>query len=100
MLRIMLWSIRAFKYKVAYSSEKQRQASEMFSKTDDTKNFAKFTGERLCWSLFFNKVADFQPATLFKKKLQHRCYPVNFAKFLRTSFLKENLRWLLPKKHK
>ena len=27
------------------------------------------------------------PATLIKKSLWHRCFPVNFAKFLRTSFL-------------
>ena len=25
-----------------------------------------------------------RPATLFKKRLWHRCFPVNFAKFLRT----------------
>ena len=42
-------------------------------------NFAKFTGKQLCQSLFFNRVADL---TLFKKKLWHRCFPVNFAKFL------------------
>ena len=28
-----------------------------------------------------------RPATLFKKRLWHRCFPVNFAKLLRTSFL-------------
>ena len=28
-----------------------------------------------------------RPATLLKKRLYHRCFPVNFAKFLRTSFL-------------
>ena len=28
-----------------------------------------------------------QPATLLKEKLQHRCFPVNFAKFLRTTVL-------------
>ena len=42
------------------------------------KNFTKF---------FFNKVADLKPATLLKKKLWHRCFPVNFVKFLRTPFL-------------
>ena len=26
------------------------------------------------------------PATLFKKRLRHRCFPVNFAKCLRTRF--------------
>ena len=30
---------------------------------------------------------SFMPATLLKKRLWHRCFPVNFAKFLRTSFL-------------
>ena len=43
---------------------------------------------------FFNKVAGLRPATLLKKRLWHRCFPVNFAKFL-TSFFTEHLRWLL-----
>ena len=34
-------------------------------------------------------------ATLLKKRLWHRCFPMNFAKFLRTPFLTERLRWLL-----
>ena len=33
--------------------------------------------------------------TLLKKRLWYRCFPVNFAKFLRMSFLTEHLRWLL-----
>ena len=51
------------------------------------KNFTKFTGKHLYQSLFFNKVAGLRPATLLKKRLWHRCFPVNFVKFLRTSFL-------------
>ena len=51
------------------------------------RNFANFTGKHLCQSLFFNKIADLRPATLFRKRLWHRCFPVNFVKFLRTSFL-------------
>ena len=42
------------------------------------RNFAKFTGK------FEFRLS---PATLLKKRLWHRCFPVNFAKFLRTSFL-------------
>ena len=38
---------------------------------------------------------DLRPATLLKKRLSHRCFPVKFAKFLRTTFLSEHLRWLL-----
>ena len=45
--------------------------------------------------LFFNKVAGIRPATLFNKRIWHRCYPVNFTKFLRTPFLTEQLRWPL-----
>ena len=30
-----------------------------------------------------------RPATLLKKSLWHRCFPVNFAKFLRTLFLQK-----------
>ena len=41
-----------------------------------------------------------QPATLFKKRLCHRCFPVKFAKFLKTSFLTEHLQWLLSKRWK
>ena len=45
-------------------------------------NFVKYTGKHLCQSLFFNKVADLSPANLLKKRLWHRCFPVNFAKIL------------------
>ena len=34
--------------------------------------------------------------TLLKNRLWHRCFPVNFAKLPRTTFLTEDLRWLLP----
>ena len=30
-----------------------------------------------------------------KKRIWHSCFPVNFAKFLKTPFLREHLRWLL-----
>ena len=69
--------------------------SQMFLKIGVLKNLANFTGKHLCWSLFFNKVAGLRPATLLKKRLQHRCFPVKFAKFLRTPFFTEYLRWLL-----
>ena len=32
------------------------------------------------------KKVSLRPATLLKKRLWHRCFPVNFAKFLRTPF--------------
>ena len=57
-----------------------------FERKGFLRNFAKFTGKHLRQSLFFNKVAGLRPATLLKKRLWHRCFPVNFAKFLRTFF--------------
>ena len=50
------------------------------------KKFTKFTGKQLCRGLFLNKIAAFKPATLLKKRLRHRCFPLDFAKFLGTSF--------------
>ena len=44
---------------------------------------------------FLDKGAGFRPGTLLKKRLWHRCFPVNFVKSLRTPFLTEHLRWLL-----
>ena len=36
-----------------------------------------------------------RPATLLEKRLWHRCFPMNCAKFLRAPFLTEHLWWLL-----
>ena len=44
---------------------------------------------------FLNKVVGLRPATLFKKRLWRRCFPVNFAKFPRTPFLQNTSGWLL-----
>ena len=35
-----------------------------------------------------------RPATLLKNRLRHRCFLLNFAKFLRTCFVTEHLWWL------
>ena len=56
-----------------------------------------YTGKHLRQSLFLNKAAGFRPATLLKKRLWRRRFPVNFVKFLRTPFLQHNCKkgWLL-----
>ena len=45
------------------------------------RNFAKFAGKHLCQSLFLNKVERLAQ-TVLKKRLWHRCFSVNSAKFL------------------
>ena len=72
-------------------SDSQKQPPEV----NVLRSFVKFTGKHLCQSLFFNKVAGFRPAILLKKKLWHRCFPVNFAKLLRTPFLQNTSGRLL-----
>ena len=64
-----------------------KQPPELFCQKGALRNFSKFTGKHLYHSLFFNKVAGLRSATLLKKRLWQRCFPVNFAKFLRTLFL-------------
>ena len=61
------------------------------AKKDVLRNFTKFIGKHLCQSLFFNKVSGLRPTTLLKKKHWHRCFNVNFVKFLRTLFYIEQL---------
>ena len=76
---------------------------EMFCKKSVLRNFAKFTIKHLCKSPFFNKVAGLRPAALFKKKLRHMCFPVNFANFqehlfYRTPLVAASLRTHFRKK--
>ena len=56
----------------------------MFCKKGVLKNFAKFTGNFLYQSLFFNKV----PGCSFSLD---QVFPVNFAKFVGTPFFIEHL---------
>ena len=65
-------------------SLRDRSYSEAVSQRCSLKKvfLAKFTGKHLCQSLFF------------KNGAWYSCFPVNFMKFLRTSFLKEHLWWL------
>ena len=68
---------------------------EVFCKKGVLKNFAKFTGKQQCQSHFLIKLQALGPDI---KRPWHRCFPVNVAKFLRTSFLTEHLLWLLLSK--
>ena len=37
--------------------DRQKKLSEVVYKKDVFKNFAKFTGNHLCWNLLFDKIA-------------------------------------------
>ena len=58
--------------------------SQMFYRISDLNNFAKLTGKHLYGGLFLMKFQAWGlgPATLLKKRLQHKCFPVNFQEHL------------------
>ena len=77
------WRVKAVDY--CHKSRNSRWRCSI--KKGVLKNFAKFAGKHLCHSLFFNKLAGFRPGIFLKKRLWHKCIPVNFRKFLWTPFL-------------
>ena len=58
-------------------------------------NFAKIHRKTPVPGLFCNKVAGLAPSALLKRRLWHRCFPVNFVKFLRRPFSKNTSGRLL-----
>ena len=65
----------------------------MFYKEGVLKNFPKFTGKHCGRVSFLIKLqaSGLGPATLLKKRLSCRRFPVNFEKFPRTPFFTEHL---------
>ena len=79
--RMIVEKLKTFSYtRVFFSDIKHSRSSrpEVFCEKGVFNNFGKFTGRHQCQSLFF----------------WHRCFPVNFVKFLRTPFCIEHLWWL------
>ena len=58
------------------------------------RNFTKFTGKHLCQSLIKTLIKTLNKNFIQKQTLA-QVFPVNFAKFLRTSFLKNTSGRLL-----
>ena len=74
--KVVKKNVRSFKYHlVPYKKLLNCSPSTFF-----LKNFANFTGKRLCWSLFLIK---FRPSGLIKKCFQDSSFGVKFARFLR-----------------
>ena len=59
---------------------------ELFCKTGVLKTFSKFTGKRLCQSLFFIKVTGLRPAALLKKRLWHSFLSVDLQGLIQVNF--------------
>ena len=78
-LQVSFSDVVIFTHNFSKYSKCRSSRPEVFYRNGVLRNFAKFTEKHLCQSFFFNKVA-----TLLKKRIWHRCFPVNFAKLLRT----------------
>ena len=61
----------------------QKQPLELFKKRC-CKKFFKFHRKTILLKSLFNRVAGLQVCSFIKKRLQHRCFPVEFTKLLRT----------------
>ena len=59
---------------------------KLFFEKGVLRNFAYFTGKHLCWSLFLIELQEVR--SFIKNRLWHRCFLVEFTKFLRTPNLK------------
>ena len=73
--------------------QKTFQCSQPFANVLQIRCCCKFPDNHkkyLCWSLFLIhtliKLQDWWPATLLKKRHQHRCFPVNVLKCLKKTF--------------
>ena len=56
-------------------------------KIDALKNLAIFTGKHLRWRFFI--------INFIEKRLQHKCFPMNIAKFLGTAFYIKHLPFIM-----
>ena len=70
--------------------KQQKQSPEVFSEKGVPKNFNIVTRKHLWWSLFSVFGVNF-----IKKRLQHRCFPVNITKILKTLILEKTSKRLL-----
>ena len=71
--------------------------SQMFYKIGVIKSFANFSVQHLCQSHFLIKIIKKVTLLLIKmiflkKWLQHRCFPMKFAKFIRICFSQNTFR--------
>ena len=64
----------------------QKQPPETFYEKGCSQKFHKIHRKTPVPKSLFNKIGGLRPAILLKKRLWHKCFPVNFSNFLRTHF--------------
>ena len=76
---------------------RQKQSPEFFCIKAVLKNFSIFTRKHLCWSLFLIKLQTFRSLDekFYWKRLEHGCFSMSIAKFLRILISRNICEWLL-----
>ena len=84
LLKLKLWYTRFFMQAVTLGLTSEA-VIQWCSVKEVLLQILKTSQENTCVpESLYNKVASLRPATLFKKRLCQRCFPVNFIKFIRT----------------
>ena len=66
---------------------KSHETADLFTFTEEILNGKPFCAVVSVLESLFNKISGFQAGNFIEKRLQHRCFPVNVTKLLRTAFL-------------
>ena len=92
-IKLQIWRLanllRRDSKQVPWERNYRRSRSQLFFKKGVLKKIRKFYRKIPVLASPFNKVADLKTCNFVKNRLQHRCFPVKFEKFLRT-FLLQN----------
>ena len=78
-------------FHISQTSSIQKQPPEVFCERRCSWKFRKIDRKTPAPESLLSKVAGLRHANLLKKRLAHRCLPVNFAKFLRIPFYRTPL---------
>ena len=76
---------------IGFRKEVQKKPPKLFYKKKMFFGISQYSQKDKCVGVSFNKIAVLKACNFIKKKLQHRCFPVNIAKFLRTAFYRTPL---------
>ena len=75
-----------------YRNSRSRSSHQKCSIIKMFLKYSQYSQENTCVGVFFNKVAGLRLANVLKKRLQHRCFPVNVAELFKNTYFEEHLR--------
>ena len=82
------------------SYQVQKQSRKVFCKKSCSQKLRRIHRKTPMLESLFNKVADLKACNLIKIRLQHSCFPMNFAKFSRAPYLQNTYGQVLQQTSK